>query len=389
MQRITILGATGSIGTSTLDIIAAHPERYCVFALTAYQNIERLVELCHQFKPQYAVIVDDQQAAQLENLLKNLPTKVLVGTEALIEVSQSSETDIVMAGIVGSPGLAPTIAAAKAGKRILLANKEPLVMAGQLFMQEVVQGGATLLPVDSEHNAVFQCLPQGYQIGVTPESVDHITLTASGGPFREVPLEQFDQITPEQAVAHPTWSMGHKISVDSATLFNKGLEVIEAHHLFNLPQSQIEVVIHPQSTVHAAVAYNDGTVLTHLGRPDMRVAISSTLAWPLRIRSGVSPLKLNEISNLTFQDVDYKRYPCFKLALQALQTGGSAPTILNAANEVAVAQFLAGKRRFTQISEIIEKALQDIEIAPVTSLECVIEADKTTRNFIAEMVAPA
>ncbi|RKZ86283.1 MAG: 1-deoxy-D-xylulose-5-phosphate reductoisomerase, partial [Gammaproteobacteria bacterium] len=352
MQAITLLGSTGSIGVSTLNVLAQHPEKYRVYALTANRSVDTLFEQCQQFKPDIAVMLDESSAQLLEQQLKSadIDTQVLSGEQALIQVSESDNTDYVVAAIVGAAGLLPTLAAARAGKHIMLANKEALVMSGGLFMREVEANGATLLPVDSEHNAIWQCLPVGnqQQHHFEGKGVRRIILTASGGPFRDYDLTDLEHVTPEQAVAHPNWSMGQKISVDSATMMNKGLEVIEAHWLFGLPTQKIDVVLHRQSIIHSMVDYVDGSVLAQMGNPDMRTPIANALAWPERIDSGVAPLDLVAVGRLDFSVADHQNFPCLALAYQALEAGGTSTAILNAANEVAVEAFLQKQIRFTQ-----------------------------------------
>lgn len=380
--NITILGSTGSIGVSTLDVIARQPDRFKVTALTASKAIDQLYQQCLQFQPDYAVLVDAEAADTLrQRLRQDAPRiKVLGGAEALVQVAGLDNADYVMAAIVGSAGLLPTLAAVRQGKRVLLANKEALVMAGELFMQEVRHHQAVLLPVDSEHNAIFQCMPAGFRPGQdTPDAVEHILLTASGGPFRTRPLQELERVTPEQACAHPNWDMGRKISVDSATMMNKGLEVIEACWLFSLDVEQIQIVIHPQSVIHSLVQYRDGSVLAELGEPDMRTPIAHALAWPGRVASGVGNLNLIEIGRLDFEKPDYQRFPCLALAHQAWKTGGTASAVLNAANEEAVQAFLDGKLAFTSIAQVIEKTLEHTTIQPVDSLDVVLHADAAAR----------
>jgi 1-deoxy-D-xylulose-5-phosphate reductoisomerase len=362
MQRITILGATGSIGESTLDVVARHPDRFEVFALTARRSHERLLQQCLAHRPAYAVLSDPASAALLRAALATCGsrTEVLDGPEAAARVAAASETDLVMAAIVGAAGLEPTLAAARAGKTILLANKEAIVMAGPVFLAAVREGGARILPIDSEHNAVFQCLPaDGGR-----EGVRRIVLTASGGPFRSMELARMAEVTPEQAVAHPKWSMGRKISVDSATMMNKGLELIEAHFLFDMPPERLDVVIHPQSLVHSMVEYVDGSILAQLGNPDMRTPIAHALAWPKRIDSGVSLLDLAAHGRLDFERPDPIRFPCLRLAREALAVGAAAPCVLNAANEVAVDAFLERRIRFTDIALINEAVLDALGASP-------------------------
>lgn len=381
-KRLTLLGSTGSIGDSTLDVVARHPERFSVYALTAHRNGDKLVEQCLRFAPEVAVVGDAATAAHVEAKLRAAGSKttVLYGPQALVDVSASDGCDTVVAAIVGAAGLAPSLAAARAGKRILLANKESLVMSGGIFMDAVRDHGAILLPVDSEHNAIFQSLPRNYADGLERVGVRRILLTASGGPFRETPLEQLASVTPEQACAHPNWSMGRKISVDSASMMNKGLELIEACWLFDAQPSQVEVVIHPQSVIHSMVDYVDGSVIAQLGNPDMRTPISYAMAWPERIDSGVSPLDMFAVGRLDFQRPDEQRFPCLRLASQAAETGGSAPAMLNAANEVAVAAFLERRIRFSDIAVIIEDVLNREAVTAVESLDQVLAADRRARS---------
>nr|WP_153221016.1 1-deoxy-D-xylulose-5-phosphate reductoisomerase [Pseudomonas sp. SZ57] len=380
-QQITILGATGSIGLSTLDVVARHPALYQVFALTGFSRLDELLALCIRHTPQYAVVPDQVVARKLQDDLAaaGLDTRVLVGEGGLCEVAADPRVDAVMAAIVGAAGLRPTLAAVEAGKKVLLANKEALVMSGALFMQAVRQSGAVLLPIDSEHNAIFQCLPGDFARGLGAVGVRRIMLTASGGPFRETPLEQLHNVTPEQACAHPVWSMGRKISVDSATMMNKGLELIEACWLFDARPDQVEVVIHPQSVIHSLVDYVDGSVLAQLGNPDMRTPIANALAWPARVDSGVAPLDLFRIGQLDFQAPDEARFPCLRLARQAAEAGGSAPAMLNAANEVAVAAFLDGRIRYLEIAGIIEEVLDHEPVTAVEGLDAVFAADAKAR----------
>ncbi|HEX8987805.1 MAG TPA: 1-deoxy-D-xylulose-5-phosphate reductoisomerase [Rhodocyclaceae bacterium] len=382
IQRLTVLGATGSIGMSTLDVVARHPQRYEVFALTAFRRTEALAELCVRHRPRYAVVGSAEDAAALQLRLREarLATEVLAGEAALEQVAAASETDVVMAAIVGAAGLRPSLAAARAGKRVLLANKEALVMAGEVFMAEVRRAGATLLPIDSEHNAVFQSLPTGFAGDFEARGVRRLLLTASGGPFRNVPLERLAGVTPEEACAHPNWSMGRKISVDSATMMNKGLEVIEAHWLFGAAPERIDVVIHPQSVIHSLVEYADGSVLAQLGNPDMRTPIAHALAYPERIDSGVAPLDLFQVARLDFERPDLTRFPCLKLAYRALEAGGNAPAVLNAANEVAVAAFLEGNLPYLRIPEVIAAALDAVPPAAAGDLASVLAADAAGRR---------
>ena len=380
--NITVLGSTGSIGVSTLDVIARQSDRFRVVALTARSASERLYQQCLQFQPDYAVLVDADAATKLRQRLQNDAPRiqVLEGSEALVQVAGLENVDYVMAAIVGSAGLLPTLQAVRQGKRVLLANKEALVMAGELLMQEVRDNQAVLLPVDSEHNAIFQCMPADFRPGQdTPDAVEHILLTASGGPFRTRPLQELERVTPEQACAHPNWDMGRKISVDSATMMNKGLELIEACWLFSLDVEQIQVVIHPQSVIHSLVQYRDGSVLAELGEPDMRTPIAHALAWPGRVESGVGNLNLIETGRLDFEKPDYQRFPCLALAHQAWKTGGTASAVLNAANEEAVQAFLDGKLVFTSIAQVIEKTLENTTIQPADSLDVVLEADTAAR----------
>lgn len=389
MRQISILGSTGSIGVNTLDVIRAHPERFKVFALTASKQVELLAKQCIEFSPALAVIGDAQGAARLTALLleKNSRTQVLYGPDALVNAVTDSGCDTVMAAIVGAAGLVPTLAAAKAGKRVLLANKEALVMSGHLFMQAMKSGGGELLPIDSEHNAIFQCLPP--QFTKAPQAalgVEELWLTASGGPFRDTPLEQLTSITPAQACAHPNWVMGRKISVDSATMMNKGLEVIEAFWLFGLPLEKIKVLIHPQSVVHSMVRYVDGSVIAQLGQPDMRTPIAYGLAWPNRIEAGVAPLNLAQLAALSFSEPDLTRFPCLALAFSAAQAGGIAPTVLNAANEIAVAAFLDEGMPYLHIPKVVEKTLNAIQACPVESIEVILDIDAQARRVASDFI---
>ena len=381
-QWITVLGATGSIGVSTLQVVARHSERYSVFALTGHSRMDVLHDQCLQHNPLFAVAADAAQAAQLQSRLQlaGLQTRVLHGPEALAEVSSDQRVDVVMAAIVGAAGLSPTLAAVRAGKRVLLANKEALVMSGALFMQAVRDCGAQLLPIDSEHNAIFQCMPGNYINGLSQVGVRRILLTASGGPFREMALEDLARVTPAQACAHPNWSMGQKISVDSASMMNKGLELIEACWLFDACPNQVEVVVHPQSVVHSLVDYVDGSVLAQLGNPDMRTPIAHALAWPERIDSGVSALDLLLTARLDFEAPDPERFPCLGLARQAFDAGGTACATLNAANEVAVQAFLDQRIGFTDIPVIIEHTLNCLAPVPVDELAQVMLADSQARD---------
>ncbi|GGU68240.1 1-deoxy-D-xylulose 5-phosphate reductoisomerase [Pseudomonas laurentiana] len=381
LQRITVLGATGSIGLSTLDVIARHPERYQVFALSGYSRLSELLALCVRHSPSYAVVPSAEAAQQLRADLRaaGSATEVLVGEAGLCQVAAAPEVDAVMAAIVGAAGLRPTLAAVEAGKKVLLANKEALVMSGALFMQAVRRSGAVLLPIDSEHNAIFQCLPGDFSRGLPQVGVRRILLTASGGPFRQTPQSELAAVTPEQACAHPNWSMGRKISVDSASMMNKGLELIEACWLFDARPAQIEVVVHPQSVIHSLVDYVDGSVLAQLGNPDMRTPIANALAWPERIDSGVAPLDLFAIARLDFQAPDEQRFPCLRLSREAADAGGSAPALLNAANEVAVAAFLERRIRFPEIASMIEHVLDREPVVAVDTLDAVFTADRQAR----------
>ena len=389
MQNITILGSTGSIGKSTLDVVARHPGEYQIIALTAQQQDGLLFEQCQCFHPRYAVLLDEAAAERLRArlLAAGLQTEVLCGAEALVRVAILPEVDAVMAAIVGAAGMPPTLAAAQAGKKILLANKETLVLAGHLFMEAVHRSGSVLLPIDSEHNAIFQSLPRAYAGDMQASGIAKILLTASGGPFRNTPLAELEQVTPEQACAHPNWSMGRKISVDSASMMNKGLEVIEAHWLFNAPADAIQIVVHPQSVIHSLVQYVDGSVLAQLGNPDMRTPIAYALAWPQRIDSGVAPLDLFQIARLDFSAPDFTRFPCLGLAYQALATGGTVPALLNAANEIAVAAFLERRIAFLDIPRLIEDVMGQVARAEVNKLQDVLEADAAARRAAQEWIA--
>ena len=395
MQQITILGSTGSIGVSSLDVIARHPDQFRVFALTGHSRIEVLAEQCQRFVPAFAVVPNAEAAGQLSALVPT-QTRVLCGVEGLIEVASHSDTDTVVAAIVGAAGLLPTIAAAEAGKKILLANKEALVMAGALFLDAVARGGATLLPLDSEHNAIFQCLPPGFTgvsgaglsgSGLSGTGVSKLVLSASGGPFRTTPIEQLMTVSPDQACAHPNWSMGRKISVDSATMMNKGLELIEACWLFNVTAADVEIVIHPQSIVHSLVEYVDGSVLAQLGNPDMRIPIAHALAWPERIASGVARLNLTELAALEFEPPDTERFPALTLARQAGESMGDAPTALNAANEVAVAAFLAEQIRFPRIAAVVAEVMEDWQGSEPACLKAVQDSDSRARRLAQASVA--
>lgn len=387
MKNVTILGATGTIGVNTLDVVAQHPDKFRVYALTANSQIDRLLEQCRQHRPRYAVMVDAAAAEKLQHGLRaaSPETEVLAGEPGLVQVAADPHTDYVMAAIVGAAGLKSTLAAARAGKRILLANKEALVMSGHLFMEEISRHGAQLLPIDSEHNAIFQCLPHDYTSG-SAAGIRRILLTGSGGPLRTVPIEQYSAVTPEQAIAHPNWAMGKKISVDSATMMNKGLEIIEACWLFDLEPRQIEVVIHPQSIIHSMVEYADGSVMAQLGQPDMRTPIAHALAWPMRITSGVKPLNLFDIGKLEFERPDMQRYPCLQLAQDAARAGGTASTLLNAANEIAVQAFLDRKIKFTDIAQTVEHVLATVSKVAATTLEVILDADWQARQLAQEFI---
>jgi 1-deoxy-D-xylulose-5-phosphate reductoisomerase len=397
--QVTLLGATGSIGASTLDVIARHPERYQIYAITANTSVDVMNELCQQWMPRYAVMNDAGSASELSEqlLANNIETVVLSGEAGLLQVVEDTQVDCVVAAIVGAAGLVPTLAAAAAGKRVLLANKEALVMSGRLFMDTARENNALLMPVDSEHNAIFQCMPDDlteYHSSVkmtnrrANSGIERILLTASGGPFRTWSAERLHDVTPEQAVNHPNWDMGKKISVDSATLMNKGLELIEAYWLFDMDISNIDVVIHPQSVIHSMVTYNDGSVVAQLGNPDMRTPIAHALAWPERIASGVEPLDIFEVAKLEFEQPDLKRFPCLRLCYEAIEMGGSATTVLNAANEVAVAAFLDEKIGFNEIAVLIEQTLNKANIInDVSSLEGILKADAEARTITNECIA--
>jgi len=382
MRHVTVLGSTGSIGLSTLDVLRRHPERFRVHALTANRNVERLIAQCREFRPAFAAVADTEAAADLRRRMaeEGLDVEVLDSPAALSDLAAHPDTDCVVAGIVGAAGLLPTLAAAEAGKRILLANKEVLVMAGHLFMEAVARGGAELLPIDSEHNAIFQCLPSGYdRQGADSSGVRRLLLTASGGPFRTFSLQELATVTPEQACAHPNWDMGPKISVDSATMMNKGLELIEACLLFSMEPSRVDVVVHPQSIVHSMVEYTDGSVLAQLGNPDMRTPIAHALAWPLRVDAGVSPLDLLG-RNLQFEPADTTRFPALALAYEAAAEGGTRCAQLNAANEVAVAAFLEGNLAFTAIAEVVEETMQRMPCTEARSIPEILDTDTRARD---------
>ena len=394
MKGICILGATGSIGVSTLDVVARHPDQYRVVALTANGNIDALYEQCLTHRPEYAVVANENNLEAFKAKLVGseiADIKVLAGAKALEIVATLDNVDSVMAAIVGAAGLLPSLAAAKAGKTVLLANKEALVMSGQIFMQAVKNAGASLLPIDSEHNAIFQCMPAGYTTGQTAKQARRILLTASGGPFRRTPIADLDTVTPDQAVAHPKWDMGRKISVDSATMMNKGLELIEACLLFNMDPDDIQVVIHPQSIIHSMVDYVDGSVLAQMGNPDMRTPIAHAMAWPERFDSGVAPLDIFQVAHMDFEQPDLQRFPCLRLAYEAIKAGGIMPTVLNAANEIAVDAFLNEKVRFTDIAKIIERSMAKFSPVPADTLEKVLQADHDARvvaqTIISEIVS--
>jgi 1-deoxy-D-xylulose-5-phosphate reductoisomerase len=391
MHRISLLGATGSVADSTLDVVARHPERFEVVGLAAHRQWEKLAELCLRFRPRVAALLDPEAARALRDALASAQsrTEVLEGADALSIVATLPEADTVVAAIVGAAGLAPTLAAARAGKRILLANKEALVIGGAAFMSAVREGGATLLPVDSEHNAVFQCLPHDYRGDAAGSGVARILLTASGGPFRTRRPSELLHVTPDEACAHPNWVMGRKISVDSATMMNKGLEVIEAHWLFNAPRERIEVVIHPQSVIHSLVEYVDGSLLAQLSHPDMRTPIAHALAWPQRVDAGVRRLDLAQVSGLTFEPADFARFPCLKLAFDALAAHGTAPAVLNAANEIAVAAFLDGALRYVDIAAACAHALDRLPARPVHALDDALAADAEARAIARDWVRAA
>ena len=389
MQKLTILGSTGSIGVNTLDVIRRHPQRYQVIALCAHRQVDRLFEQCLEFAPRFAVVGDAGLAAELQRRLAGAacPTQVEHGPEALVRMAELPEVDAVMAAIVGAAGLPPTLAAAVAGKKILLANKEALVMAGPVFIRAVRDHGATLLPIDSEHNAIFQSLPHDYAGDMVKSGVRSLLLTASGGPFLRTPVADLERVTPEQACAHPNWVMGRKISVDSASMMNKGLEMIEAHWLFNVPAEKIEVVIHPQSVIHSLVQYVDGSVIAELGNPDMRTPIAQALAYPERVAAGVEPLDLFKIASLHFERPDFDRFPCLALAYRALRAGDSAPAALNAANEIAVAAFLDGQISFAAIPKIISSVIGRSPRSVLTTLADVLAADQAARRVAEQVIS--
>ena len=383
MIGVTVLGSTGSIGVSTLDVLRQHGDRYRVVALSAHRDVDGLAAQCREFQPEFAVMADPAAGQRLRAQLSNLrpPPEVLVGSRGLEQIAALPQADYVMAAIVGAAGLMPTLAAVQAGKRVLLANKEALVVSGQLFMDAVATFRASILPIDSEHNAVFQCLPRNFERGLGQSGVRRILLTASGGPFRDMPREALEGVTPEQACAHPNWDMGRKISVDSATMMNKGLELIEACWLFGVPPDRIQVVLHPQSIIHSMVQYVDGSVLAQLGNPDMRTPIAHALGWPDRIASGVTDLDLFAVQQLDFYPPDLERFPSLRLCYEAAAAGGTAPAILNAANEVAVAAFLQGRIGFTQIPRIVSRTLEQLPSQAVSDLEQLLAVDREARSL--------
>jgi 1-deoxy-D-xylulose-5-phosphate reductoisomerase len=388
-QKIAVLGSTGSIGVSTLDVIARHPDRFEVKVLTANTQVDRLFEQCLAFHPAVAVMADAESAGQLRSRLQasEIDIQVLSGIEAMCEVVSAEGVDTVMAAIVGAAGLQPTLAAVKAGKRVLIANKEPLVMCGGIFIEEARRSGAQLLPIDSEHNAVFQCLPSEFHTGNMPAGIRRVMLTCSGGPFRGRSASELENVTPDEACAHPNWEMGRKISVDSATLMNKGLELIEACWLFGIAPDKVEIVIHPQSVIHSMVDYLDGSVLAQLGNPDMRTPIAHALAWPDRIDSGVSALDLFEVAKLEFEAPDAERFPCLRLASEAIVAGGTAPAILNAANEEAVQAFLEQRIRFTDIAVVIEQVMSRCAANEATDIETILADDTRAREVAGSIMS--
>ena len=389
IRQITVLGSTGSIGESTLDVIARHPDRFQAFALTANHSVEKMLAQCQRFQPRFAVMLDTASAGELADAIKaaGIRTEVLAGIESLEKVASLPEVDAVMAAIVGAAGIRPTFAAARTGKLVLLANKETLVMAGRIFMDLVKQHNATLLPIDSEHNAIYQSLPHHFNGNLAVAGISRILLTASGGPFRRAPLESLASVTPEQACAHPNWDMGQKISVDSATMMNKGLEVIEAHWLFEAPPEKIQVVIHPQSVIHSMVAYVDGSVIAQLGNPDMRTPIAHAMGFPERIESGVSALDMFKVAHLDFEEPDFKKFPCLKLAYQALAAGGNMPAVLNAANEIAVESFLKRRMPFTAIPVMIAHAMETVRQEEMATLDDVLKTDTLARDIARNWLA--
>ncbi|MGW8246981.1 MAG: 1-deoxy-D-xylulose-5-phosphate reductoisomerase [Acidiferrobacterales bacterium] len=381
IRGVSILGSTGTIGRNTIDVLERYPDRYQIVALTAHRNVNEMFEQCLKHSPQVAVMRDENAAKELEARLKGVGslTRVHAGMEGLICAATLEESDTVMAAIVGAAGLIPTLEAVKSGKRVLLANKEPLVMCGHIFIEEAKRSGATLLPIDSEHNAIFQCMPSNYRTGSPAEGVRRILLTCSGGPFRETPADELVHVTPAQACDHPNWNMGRKISVDSATLMNKGLELIEACWLFGVTPDQVSVIVHPQSIIHSMVDYVDGSVLAQMGNPDMRTPIAHALAWPDRIDSGVVALDLFSLNRLDFEEPDHDRFPCLNLAVQAIRKGGTAPAILNAANEVAVEAFLEGRIGFSVIAEVVRYSLEKTEMHMADDLPTILKDDEAAR----------
>ena len=387
-KGIAVLGSTGTIGVNTLDVLSRHPDKYRVVALTANTGVDNLYQQCVDYQPEYAAMADADSAEQLELKLKQAgsSTQVYSGIEGLEKLASLSQVDYVMAAIVGAAGLLPVLAAARSGKRVLLANKEALVMSGSIFMDEIRNNGAELLPIDSEHNAIFQCMPNDFNKGLEQSGVNNILLTASGGPFRTMPVDQLKKVTPEQAIAHPNWVMGRKISVDSATMMNKGLEVIEACWLFETSAEKIQVVIHPQSVIHSMVSYNDGSVLAQMGNPDMRTPIAHALGWPERIQSGVEPLDIFRVAQLEFEKPDVNRFPCLRMAYESLKIGGTATTVLNAANEIAVDAFLNKKILFTDIARVVEQTMEAADFSVVDNLQIVLSADKRARQIAEEKI---
>lgn len=388
MSNVAVLGASGSIGLNTASVIAQNPDRYRLFAVAARRSVDSVLEQCREHRPELAVLVEEAAAAELRERLaaEGIPTRVESGKEALESLASHPDVDSVMAGIVGAAGLAPTLAAARAGKRVMLANKESLVMTGPLFLGELVKSGGELLPVDSEHNALFQAMPGGYRAGARPAGVKRLWLTCSGGPFRGRSREEVESATPDEACAHPRWKMGRKISVDSATLMNKGLEIIEASYLYGMPSESISVVVHPQSMIHSLVEYIDGSFVAQLGQPDMRTPIACALAWPERVEAGTEPLDLTELGALTFESPDEGTFPCLRLAREALVAAGTAPVVLNAANEVAVAAFLDGHLRFGHIAAVVQETLEKAETPPMDHLDTVLAADAAARERAKEAV---
>lgn len=384
MRSLTVLGATGSIGTSTLDLVAQHPDKFSLYAVTAFTNVEKLAGIVKTFAPPYAVVRDLASKQQLQGLLGAQACQILVGEEGLCEVASAPDVDMVMAAIVGAAGLAPCWAAAQAGKLILLANKETLVTAGGLFMRAVQQSGGVLLPIDSEHNAIFQCMPHDFNASLAASGIRKIHLTASGGPFRRASLADLQSVTPEQAVAHPNWSMGQKISVDSASMMNKGLELIEACWLFSCDSADIDIVVHPQSVIHSMVEYVDGSVLAQLGNPDMRTPIAHAMAWPERITAGVAPLSLIDIARLDFEAPDYQRFPCLRLAREAAEQRGYSSVYMNAANEIAVQAFLERRLSFLGIADLIERVMSRADRGEPSDIHAVKEADFAARRLAEE-----